>query len=492
MTNTTLTASQLGFQSQYEALKAQQDAYKAQIYTLTNNIRPDQLTPDQTNLLKIAQIKQIDAETQLVNLKTDLHLALTNQINSADATLAGMASTDPARAQVLAYQATLVQAKTELDAVAQSWAIPAPGSTRYTIDGYLYSNNGQSPQPVGLTYVWDSVKNYAVGAVNGAVNVADTLGNWKTDISNWFNTLDPKLQYQVCKNNWENAEKAMGSFLPASLKIPDGLVGKIVDKAIGNANDYAFNTAANVCKGIMPKADLLSLMQNDLGAIPADVMNALDSFGAKLEFTFSPDIAAQLVTESAVSNAVNKALSISTAVPASVLLADASQAYATTMTDWNSNPAAVFNATLADSASSQATLEQTIQHPTGAQTLANAVTAYGPTLIDALSLIKAIQSGNPLPVAASGLRLANALTSTNGVPGNYTLSGAANIGSSILSLMSLDAALQRGDALGIVTAGAQTLSFGTQAYLDFARANQVAVSSSVTEFAGDLSTALPY
>ncbi|TAN82305.1 MAG: DUF2974 domain-containing protein, partial [Gallionella sp.] len=131
-------------------------------------------------------------------------------------------------------------------------------------------------------------------------------------------------------------------------------------------------------------------------------------------------------------------------------------------------------------------------HPTGAQTLANAVTAYGPTLIDALSLIKAIQSGNPLPVTASGLRLANTLTSTNGVPGNYTLSGAANVGSSILSLMSLDAALQRGDALGIVTAGAQTLSFGTQAYLDFARANQVAVSSSVTEFAGDLSTALPY
>lgn len=99
--------------------------------------------------------------------------------------------------------------------------------------------------------------------------------------------------------------------------------------------------------------------------------------------------------------------------------------------------------------------------PTGAQTLANAlagvgntINTYAPTLIDALSLLKAIQSGNPLPIAASGLRLANNLstqTDANGkqIAGNYSLAGASNVGSAILSLMSLDAAHVRvGDGGG--------------------------------------------
>jgi len=115
-------------------------------------------------------------------------------------------------------------------------------------------------------------------------------------------------------------------------------------------------------------------------------------------------------------------------------------------------------------------------HPTGAQTLynalagvGNAVATYAPPLIDALTLIKAIQTGQPLPILASGLRVANDLSPKvdalgNAIAPNYALSGVANAASGVLSLMSLDAALQRGDTLGALTAGAQTLSFGTQAY----------------------------
>ena len=111
--------------------------------------------------------------------------------------------------------------------------------------------------------------------------------------------------------------------------------------------------------------------------------------------------------------------------------------------------------------------------PSGFQTLINGVEHYGPAVIDALSVIRAIQSGEPLPITASGLRLANDLNDLNGNAPNYELSGAANVASGILSLMSLDAALERGDTLGAVTAGAQALSFGAKAYLNFAQANQI-------------------
>lgn len=108
-------------------------------------------------------------------------------------------------------------------------------------------------------------------------------------------------------------------------------------------------------------------------------------------------------------------------------------------------------------------------HSTGAQTLAQAIATTAPTLIDALSLLNAIKTGQPLPILASGLRVANDLSPKvdalgNAIAPNYALNGAANAASGVLSLMSLDAALQRGDTLGALTSGAQALSFGTQAY----------------------------
>lgn len=126
----------------------------------------------------------------------------------------------------------------------------------------------------------------------------------------------------------------------------------------------------------------------------------------------------------------------------------------------------------------------------GFDTLLNGVATVAPTLIDALSLIKAIQSGQPLPIVASGLRLTNDLVNSAGQPiPNYSLSGAANAASGVLSLMSLNAALEQGDTLGALTAGTQAVAFGARAYLDFAAANNV-FSGVAVDAASDLSNLL--
>jgi hypothetical protein len=134
----------------------------------------------------------------------------------------------------------------------------------------------------------------------------------------------------------------------------------------------------------------------------------------------------------------------------------------------------------------------------GGQTLQNAIGQYGGTILDALSLVKAIQSGEPLPILASGLRLANDLSNLNGIT-NYNLSGAANVASGILSLLSLDAALERGDTLGAVTAGVQALSFGATAYTEFLIAQNggdaigaLVENTDAFGFAEGLGDALPY
>ncbi len=131
-------------------------------------------------------------------------------------------------------------------------------------------------------------------------------------------------------------------------------------------------------------------------------------------------------------------------------------------------------------------------HPTGIQTVIQAL----PTVIDALAFIKAIQTGQALPVVASGLNLVNALTSTTATdaagnivsvtPSSYGLAGAAGVGNGILSILSLDAALKRGDTLGAVVAGAQTVSYGVSAYTNFATAQGIQVSSQVTDLSGTL------
>ncbi len=123
--------------------------------------------------------------------------------------------------------------------------------------------------------------------------------------------------------------------------------------------------------------------------------------------------------------------------------------------------------------------------PSGVQTLTNLLTSG--TLIDALSLLRALQTGEPLPVLASGLRLANDLSNPSSMA-SLELSGAANVASGVLSLLSLEAALQRGDTLAAVTAGAQALSFGATAFASFA-AEQTLLATTVEEA---VSTQLAY
>lgn len=52
----------------------------------------------------------------------------------------------------------------------------------------------------------------------------------------------------------------------------------------------------------------------------------------------------------------------------------------------------------------------------GTATLQNAINDYGGALLDALSLVRAIQTGQPLPVMASGLRLINDISQINKTP----------------------------------------------------------------------------
>ena len=133
----------------------------------------------------------------------------------------------------------------------------------------------------------------------------------------------------------------------------------------------------------------------------------------------------------------------------------------------------------------------------GGQTLQSAIGQYGGTLLDALTLVKAIQSGEPLPVVASGLKIANDLSNLSGTP-NLDLSGSAYAASGILSLMSLNAALERGDTLGALTAGAQTVTFGATAYANFAGHESLSAAVDAGAFGdaggaiGAVSEALPY
>jgi len=103
----------------------------------------------------------------------------------------------------------------------------------------------------------------------------------------------------------------------------------------------------------------------------------------------------------------------------------------------------------------------------GLKTLNNGILTYSPAIIDSLSIVQAIQNGQPLPALSSTLKLANDLNDLQGVT-NLELSGASNVASGVLSLMSLDNAIEQGDALAIASSAAQVVAYGAQAYADFA------------------------
>ncbi|WP_302174619.1 cadherin-like domain-containing protein [uncultured Hydrogenophaga sp.] len=140
---------------------------------------------------------------------------------------------------------------------------------------------------------------------------------------------------------------------------------------------------------------------------------------------------------------------------------------------------------------------------TAGQTLQNFLVNNGAALTDALSLLKAIQTGQPLPIVASGLRLANELSDLNGAH-SAGLNAAANVASGVLSLYALDRALQQGDGMAALSAAAQTVHFAASAYAGYlgytgnasATALQQAVAqgefAAATNAVGTVSQALPY
>lgn len=122
----------------------------------------------------------------------------------------------------------------------------------------------------------------------------------------------------------------------------------------------------------------------------------------------------------------------------------------------------------------------------GFNTATDAINTYGPSIIDALSLVKAIQSGEPLPIVASGLRVANDIYNFNNVKPNANLTGATNVAAGVLSIMSLDAALKSGDGWAIASSAANTINFAATAYAQFVTGT---VATNTTELATQFSDA---
>lgn len=123
------------------------------------------------------------------------------------------------------------------------------------------------------------------------------------------------------------------------------------------------------------------------------------------------------------------------------------------------------------------------------QTIGNSVG----TLIDGLSLIKAIQNGQPLPILASGLRLAAAIDYLDGTRDLPNLGAAASVAGAVLSLYGLADALKRNDAAGAITSA----SYAVYGVAEAAKFLQV--SGAITEVPAGLAaagqslgSALPY
>jgi len=94
----------------------------------------------------------------------------------------------------------------------------------------------------------------------------------------------------------------------------------------------------------------------------------------------------------------------------------------------------------------------------------NALFAVGAT-VNFLNLINAIQSGKPLPIVAAGVNtLADLQKLTNNGQVNTVLNGTGAVLGALSSLQWLQQSIRNNDALGTVVAGAQTISYGAQAY----------------------------
>uniref|UniRef100_UPI003D0C101E Ig-like domain-containing protein n=1 Tax=Sedimenticola sp. TaxID=1940285 RepID=UPI003D0C101E len=104
------------------------------------------------------------------------------------------------------------------------------------------------------------------------------------------------------------------------------------------------------------------------------------------------------------------------------------------------------------------------------QTLLDNMIEYGPSVSSALSLLVALQSGQPLPIIQNTFGLANNLEQLYGDGPVSELSGITSVASGISALMTLDVALHEGDVMQAVTSATQAVGYGAQAYMHFADA----------------------
>ena len=123
------------------------------------------------------------------------------------------------------------------------------------------------------------------------------------------------------------------------------------------------------------------------------------------------------------------------------------------------------------------------------QTISNGVGS----LIDALSLIKAIQSGQPLPIVASGLRLAADLDYLDGTRDLPVLGAASSIAGSVLSLYGLANALEQGDGVGAITSAAYAVKGAADAAQFLQTSGLISEVPAGLQTAGNvIGEALPY
>ena len=123
------------------------------------------------------------------------------------------------------------------------------------------------------------------------------------------------------------------------------------------------------------------------------------------------------------------------------------------------------------------------------QTIGNGVGS----LIDALSLIKAIQTGQPLPIVTSGLRLAADLDYLDGTRDLPELGAAASIAGTVLSLYSLSNALEQGDGVAAISSAAYAVKGAADAAAFLQTSGLITEVPATLQVAGQvLGKALPY
>ena len=123
------------------------------------------------------------------------------------------------------------------------------------------------------------------------------------------------------------------------------------------------------------------------------------------------------------------------------------------------------------------------------QTLSQGVSS----LIDALSLVRAIQSGQPLPIVATGLRLAAGIDFLDGTRDLPNLGAAAGVAGAVLSLYGLADAIKRNDTVGALSSASYAVYGAAEAAKFLQSSGMLSQTPTALNAAGNaIGEALPY